>query len=67
MSLEQVLGVDREGNQIIITDENKFIPLIEFEIRFNKEFTYDALYNHENSTEMWRKLFDEWKQNGIIK
>lgn len=66
LGLEQVLGFDREGNKIIITGENTFITVNDFEEKFGKEYTYESLYNHENATEMWKKLFKGWKERGII-
>lgn len=66
MGFDQILGFDREGNRIIITGENKVINLSDFEGMFGKVWNYDILFNHENATEMWRKLFNDWKKRGII-
>lgn len=67
LGLDQVLGFDREGNKIIITGDSKYIPLSIFESKFGKSYDYETIRNHENATEMWKKLFDDWKQRGIIK
>lgn len=65
--MNDIISYDREGNKIFTTGENKFISVKLFEDMFGKEYTFESLYNHENATEMWKKTFNEWKQNGIIK
>ena len=64
--IEQILSVDREGNEVIITGENKYILLEEFLNRFGDDYRFDSIYNHENTTPAWRKLFEEWKHRGIL-
>ena len=38
-----------------------------FKNRFGNLESYEDLYNHENTTEAWKKVFDSWRDRDIIK
>ena len=48
-----------------------FITIERFEDMFGSadehKFNYNYLYNHENATDGWKTVFEDWKQRGILK
>lgn len=50
--------------------DNSFIKVVDFEDKFGTvaqhQFRYEYLFNHENSTEAWKNIFDAWKTEGVL-
>lgn len=61
--------LDDESNYIDLGN-NSFISVDNFENRFGikdeHKFSYDYFINHENTTDGWKIIFDEWKDKGIL-
>ena len=51
--------LDDENEKVLHTSESHFIAKDDFIKKFGDDFSYEALINHKNTTDLWKKRFNE--------
>lgn len=64
--MEKLIFLDGDGCERIDLGDNLSIKRQDFLDRFGTIFEYSVLAEHENTTEGWEKIFDRWKEQGIL-
>lgn len=55
-----------EEGELIDDEINLIIQQEKFVNMFGHEWSFNRLISHENATEAWKDVFENWKQRGIL-
>ena len=58
--------IDVNEGKILKTTENNYVTKRDFENKFGVTSSYENLIKHPKVTSRWIRIFDKWKEKGIL-